>query len=98
MIPFASDNLLFGCARRTPECPPRIDPIRVELQHLVVKLLRGCRHFGYPVEVADVLTGLLDDPRIVVVTRSLMGGDNCEWIKRLNFVECRDPLLATLRI
>jgi hypothetical protein len=63
---------MFDCTRRTPECPPRIDPIWIELQHLVVELLRGCRHFSYPVEIAYVLPGLPDDPRIVVVTRSLM--------------------------
>jgi hypothetical protein len=33
-------------ARRIPERPPQIDPIRIELQHLVVELLGGCRRFG----------------------------------------------------
>src|SRR5215216_6865978 len=92
----ATPKLLFDCARRTPEYPPRIDPIWIELQHLVVELLRSCRHFCYPVEIAYILPGLLDDPGIVVVTRSLMCGDNCAWVKRLNFVECRDPLATTL--
>jgi hypothetical protein len=40
----------------------RIDPIWIELQHLVVELLCGCRHFGYPIEIVYVLPGLLDDP------------------------------------
>jgi hypothetical protein len=85
-MPLSTPILRFGCARRTPECPPRIDPIWIELQHLVVELLRGCRHFGYLVEIADILPGLLDDPGIVVVTRSLMCGDNGAWVERLNFV------------
>src|SRR6266852_4065853 len=80
----ATPKLRFDCACRTPECPPRIDPIWIELQHLVVELLRGCRHFGYPVEIAYVLPGLLDDPVLVFVTRSLMFGDNCAWVERLN--------------
>ncbi|MDW0122245.1 MAG: hypothetical protein QOK81_06465 [Nitrososphaeraceae archaeon] len=42
----AAPKLRFDRARRTPERPPRIDPIRIELQHLVVELLRGCRRFG----------------------------------------------------
>jgi hypothetical protein len=59
-------KLLFDCARRTPECPPRIDAIWIELEHLVVELLRGCRHFGYPVEIADVLPCLFDNPTSVI--------------------------------
>jgi hypothetical protein len=42
----ATPKLRFDRARRIPERLPRIDPIRIELQHLVVELLGGCRRFG----------------------------------------------------
>ena len=98
MMPLPTPNLLFDCSRRTPKCPSRIDPIRIELQHLLVELLCGRRHYGHSVEIAYVLAGLLDDTGIVLIIRSLMWGDNCMWIERLDFVECSDPFLATLRI
>jgi len=36
----------FHGAGRTPERPPGIHPLRIQLQHLVVKLLRGLRRFA----------------------------------------------------
>ena len=36
-----SDVLRFGRARRNPEREPRIDPLRIALQHRVVELARG---------------------------------------------------------
>ena len=65
-------KLLFDCARRTPECPARIDPTWIELQRLVVELLCSCRNFCYPVEITYILPGLLDDTRIVIIIRSLV--------------------------
>jgi hypothetical protein len=44
----------------------------MQLQHLVVKLLGGFRRFRQSVEIADVLSGLFDDPGIVLVFRSLV--------------------------
>ena len=50
-----------------PERPARINAVRIELQHLVVELLSGCRRFRQPVEIVDVLPGLFDDAGIVLV-------------------------------
>src|SRR5215467_13216202 len=66
----AIPTLLFYCPCRTPERPSWIDPIRIEIQHLVVKLLGGCRDYGHSVEITYVLSGLLDDSWIIVITRS----------------------------
>ncbi len=68
---FLSDVLRFDRARRIPEREPRIDPLRIEFQHLVVELSRGRRRPGYAVEIADVLPGLCNELGAVVVPRSL---------------------------
>src|SRR4029077_7237213 len=73
--------LRFECARRKPERSPRIDPIRIELQHPVVESSRGRRCPGYAVEIADVLPGLLNDLGTGVVSRSLVSGDHSAWIE-----------------
>src|ERR1700722_5190161 len=52
----------LGCPRRSPERPARIDSVRIERQHLVVERLSRCRLLHQPVEIADVLSGLFDDP------------------------------------
>ena len=70
----------------------------MELQHLVVKLLGAGRCFHEAIEIADVLAGFLEDPGVVVVFWSLMRGDDCTWIQRLNLVERSDPLPSCLRI
>src|SRR5262250_1474182 len=79
------------CAYGTPERPPRIHPVRIEL-------LSARRRFREPVEIADVLPGLFDDPGTVVVFGSLMCCDNCAWVERFDFVERRDPFPSLLRI
>src|SRR6267143_1536745 len=55
--------LSFNRARRKPDCSHRIDPIRIELQHLVVESSRRRRCPGYAVKIADVLLGLCFVPR-----------------------------------
>src|SRR5207253_6701394 len=70
-------------ARRTPE-RARIGPIRIELQHPVVELSRGRRQLGQAVEVADVLPGLFDDSRVVVVLGLLVSGDHRARLERLD--------------
>src|SRR6185503_734990 len=85
-------------AYRTPERPRGIDPVRVDLQHPVVQLLAGFRRFRKPVEIANVLAGLFDDPGIVVVLGSLVRCDHCARLERLDLVERRDPLASCLRI
>src|SRR5882762_7870781 len=45
-------------ARAESRALPRIDPIRIELQHLVVESSRRRRCPGYAVKIADVLPGL----------------------------------------
>ena len=65
-------NLWLNRARRAPESPPGIDPCRIELQHLLVEFLRGLRRFREPVEIADVLPRLFDNPGAVVVLWSLV--------------------------
>ena len=76
---FCMDVLRFDRAHRKPERSSRIDPIRVELQHLVVESSRGRRCPGYAVEIADVLPGLFNDLGAVVVPRSLVSGDHSAW-------------------
>src|SRR3989442_9925224 len=88
--------LRFDRARRSPE-RARIDPIRMELQHLVVEISRG-RRLGNAVEIADVLPGLFNDLGAVVVPRSLMSGDHSAWLKCLDRVEGGNPRAARLRI
>ena len=78
---FALVKSRFDAARRKPERSPRIDPIRIELQHLVVESSRGCRCRGYAVEIADVLPGLFNDLGAVVVPRSLVSGDHSAWVE-----------------
>src|SRR6266446_8508112 len=90
--------LRFGRARRIPEREPRIDPLRIALQHLVVERSRGRRRLGYAVEIADVLPGLFNDLGAVVVPRSLMSGDHSAWLKCLDRVEGGNPRAARLRI
>src|SRR5580700_9811324 len=75
-----------------------IGPIRIELQHLVVKLSRRRRHLGDAFEIADVLTGLFNDSGAVVLLEFLMSGDHRAWFQFLDCVECRDPLLAGPRV
>ena len=70
----------------------------IEREHLVVELARRRRRLGEPVEVADILAGLFDDPGAIVVARSLMAGDHRAWLERLDGIECRDPLAAPLRV
>src|SRR5258707_13042898 len=50
----------YGLTARAPKARalPRIDPIRIELQHLVVESSRRRRCPGYAVKIADVLPGL----------------------------------------
>jgi hypothetical protein len=93
LLPCALD-----CACRTPERPPGIDPVRIELQHLIVQLLRGCCRSRKAVEIPDVPPGLFDDPGIVVVFGSLVGRNNCAWVERFNLIERRDPLPSCLNI
>src|SRR6266478_8203466 len=91
---FVSDVLRFGGAGRKPQREPRIDPLRIALQHRVVELARGCRRLGDAVEIADVLPGLFNDRGAVVVPRALMSGDHRAWGERLDGVERSDPLTA----
>src|SRR5689334_16394369 len=68
----ACSSLWLSRTRRTPQRPPRIDSVRIELQHLVVELLSGSGRFRETVKIEDVLSRLFDDSGIVVAVRSLM--------------------------
>src|SRR5260370_11728807 len=74
-----------------------MDPIRIKREHLVVQLARR-RRLGEPVESADVLPGLFDDPGAVFGPSSLMSGDHRVWVERLDGIERRDPLAAGVRV
>jgi hypothetical protein len=50
------------------------------------------------VEIADVLTRLLDDARLVVSARALVAGHDRARLERLDLVERRDPFASLLRI
>src|ERR1700730_17123489 len=65
-------RLGFESADRPPQRPAGIDPVWIELQHLVVELLSSLRCFRQAVEIANVLPSLFDDPGIVAVFRPLM--------------------------
>ncbi len=82
--------------RRAPERPSGINPVWIELEHLVVEFLRARRRLNEAVEVADVLSGLFDDPRTVVALGSLVCSDNCARVEGLDLVECGKPLLSLL--
>src|SRR5258708_28388535 len=90
--------LRFNRARRKPDCSHRIDPIRIELQHLVVESSLRRRCPGYAVKIADVLPGLFNDPGAVVVPGSLVSGDDGAWVESLPFVERSDPLTTLLPV
>src|SRR5580704_10014262 len=90
-------KLRFRHVRRTPQ-RAWIGSIRIELQHLVVKLSRRRHHLGDAFEIADVLTGFFDDSGAVVLLGFLMSGDHRAWFQFLDCVECRDPLLAGPRV
>jgi hypothetical protein len=70
----------------------------VNSEHLRVELLRRGGLLVEPVEVEDVLAGLADDARrVVVVAVALVPGDDGTRIERLNDVESREPVPAALR-
>src|SRR5215471_17738701 len=54
-------------------------------------------NLGYLIEVKNVLSCLLNDPWVVIRSRSFVPGYYHPWVERLDLVECRDPLLAFLR-
>ncbi len=83
--------------RRTPQ-RAWIGSIRIELQHLVVKLSRRRRHLGDAFEIADVLTGLFNDSRTIVPVSFLVPRDHGARFQPLNSVERSDPLAASLRV
>src|ERR1700686_3930474 len=87
----------FDAARRKPE-GARIDPIRMEFQHLVVELSRCRRCLGYAAEIKNVLSGLFNDLGAVVVPGSLMSGDHGARGKCLDRGQGGNPLAAGLRI
>jgi hypothetical protein len=70
----------------------------IEIRHLVIQLLSSDRSFREPVEIADILSGLLDDLWMVVVFGSPMCSDNGAWIERLDFIDGRNPLQSPVRI
>src|SRR6266404_8612584 len=65
-LSFIAMKLRFRHVRRTPQ-RAWIGSIRIEIQHLVVKLSRRRRHLGGALKIADVLTGLFNDSRTVVL-------------------------------
>src|SRR5882672_2943515 len=91
-------GLRFDRARRIPEREPRIDPLRIALQHRVVERSRGRRRLGDAIDIADVLPGLCNDRGAVVVPRALMSGDHRAWVERFDGVEGGNPRAARLRI
>jgi hypothetical protein len=84
-------------ARGTPE-RARIDPVRIDLKHLVEEF-SGCRRgLGYAVEIADGLPGLFDDPGAIVVFSPLMSRDHRGWTERLDSIQGGNLLQARVRM
>jgi hypothetical protein len=75
-----------------------IDPIRVELEHLVVWFPRGRHLHGKALEIAYTFPRFSNNPRAIIVPDALMSGEDCAWLKRLHFIEGSNPLLALLLI
>ncbi len=71
--------------------------IRIELQHLVVKLLRS-RHIGHAVEIANTLPGLFDDSGAVVELRFLVSGDYRARFELFDGVKSINPLATGLHV
>ena len=87
----------LGRLRREPQ-RVRINAVRVNCQHLPIKFLRRGRFLVEPVEVADVLAGFTDGARVVVLPVALVSGDDGMRTEPFDDVECREPLLASLRV
>src|SRR5580700_5614389 len=75
-----------------------VDSVRVNLQHLPVEFLRRRGFLVEPVEVGDVLAGLIDDARVVVLAVAFVAGYDGTRIQRLDDVERSEPVLAALRV
>src|SRR5271170_3755709 len=75
-----------------------VDPVRVNRQHLPVEFLRGGGFLVEPVEVADVLSGFIDDPRVVAVAVAFVAGYDGTRIECLDGVEGREPVRSALRV
>src|SRR5580704_9320974 len=96
-LSFIAMKLRFRHVRRTPQ-RAWIGSIRIDLQHLVVKLSCRRRHRGDAFEIADVLTSLFNDSRTVVFVSFLVPRDHGARFQHLNSVERSDPLSASLRV
>src|SRR5580704_5208517 len=82
---------------REPQCA-RVDPVRVNRQHLPVEFLRRGGFLVEPVEVADVLAGFIDNARVIVLAVAFVAGYDGTRVERLDDVQGREPVLAALRV
>src|SRR5258708_1939015 len=65
---------------------------------MVVQLSARFRRLSDAVEVADVLTRLFDDPRVVGAFSTLVAGDHYIGVERFDGIKRTDPLLSLLEI
>jgi hypothetical protein len=72
--------------------------VGVDGQHLPVEFLGRGGFLVEPVEVADVVAGVIDDARVVVVAVAFVPGYDGTWIEGLDDVEGRQPVLAALSV
>src|SRR5258708_17578686 len=76
----------------------RVNAFGVDGQDLVVQLPARLRCLSDAVEVADVLTRLFDDPRVVGAFSTLVTGDDYVGGERFDGIERTDHLLSFLPI
>src|ERR1700730_6047299 len=95
-----SADILSGGFDRERRCPQRIDvhAQRVPFQHLVVEVARRPRRVGELIEVANVLTRVLEDSRTVFIPGPLVSCNYRARLQRFDFVERSDPFASLLRI
>ena len=78
-IPDQAVRSLRICAlesdRRVPQ-NERVQPVRIQLKHPVVKFFRSFCPFGSALKVSDVLSSLFYDPWVVISSRALVSTDD----------------------
>src|SRR4029077_14629607 len=74
----------------------RVGTVRVEADHRVEQLVRSVGRLIETDEITEVLAGLSDRPRVVVVVWDLVPGDNGASVERTELVESIDPLQSRL--
>src|SRR5262249_30745045 len=79
------------CGVRASPQRSGIDAVRVQLQHPIVELARGCRLVVQAVEILNVLSGRVDMSRLVIRIEGTVAHDDGPRLERLDLVERCKP-------